>query len=87
MDTFWVVVISLFSYWAIGLIVYFVSGKNEDIMRYWGAGLLFFILYVLAYPIRAMKTYSRSRGYYERNGISRIGYLFGKRVKQKDDEN
>ena len=38
------------------------------------------VVWVLFYPVFAWRRYSDSVGYYRKHGISRIAYLFGKRM-------
>lgn len=82
METVWIVVIAFFAYWLIGLVVYYLSRENDTFAALWSMGLVFIILYSLCYPVRAMRTYSNSKGYYQRNGVSRLQYFFGKRVRR-----
>ena len=55
MSTFWIVVITLFAYWTLGWIIYFLTDQNETFMLYWGAGLWYWILYVIFYPVRLIR--------------------------------
>lgn len=80
-----IVVITLFAYWILSTIIFFSSKQNETVGCGLAMGLIFPILYILFYPVRAMNTYSQSKGYYQKHGISRIQYLFGKRVKSKKE--
>jgi hypothetical protein len=36
----------------------------------------------LSYPFRAMRRYSESKGYYQKRGITRLAYMFGRRAKR-----
>lgn len=81
MPWYWVVVITLAAYWTIGCLL--TQFNNDDILFYWAMGLLYPVLYVIFYPIRAWKTYSYSKAYYQKNGITRMQYMFGKRVLKK----
>ena len=55
MGTLWIVVIALFAYWALGWIIYFLTDKNEQFMLYWGAGLWYWIFYIIFYPVRQIR--------------------------------
>ncbi|MDR1299564.1 MAG: hypothetical protein LBJ84_04865 [Oscillospiraceae bacterium] len=43
--------------------------------------LVYFPLYALTYPIRAMRTYNNGSAFYAKRGISRWQFLLGKRVR------
>lgn len=85
LNSFIVVVITLFSYWALGSIVYLLSRENDRVGALWGMGLIYWILYILFYPIRAMNQYGINEKRYRTHGISRIQYLFGRRIKHDED--
>lgn len=80
-----IIIIITLVYWTIGVILVMI---DEDWACYWAMGLLYPVLLVLTYPVRAWKTYSSSKHYYERHNITRLQYIFGKRVnafKQEGD--
>lgn len=80
-----IIIITLLVTWIINCIVVFIS---EEAALYVSMGLVYPVLWVLTYPVRAWKTYSSSKHYYERHNITRLQYIFGKRVnafKQKGD--
>ena len=81
MSVFAIIVVTLFSYWVLSTFIFFISKENETVGCGLAMGLVFPILYVLFYPVRAINTYNHSKGYYQKHGISRVQYLFGKRVK------
>lgn len=81
MAWYWIVLITLVVYWMIGAII---AEVKYGWLEYWAVGLLFPVLYVVLYPVRAILTYNRSHAYYERHGITRLQYFFGKRVHNKD---
>jgi len=83
MHPVWIVALTLTVYWTIGLIIFILSRENETFAACWCAGLVYLLLYILFYPLRSMRAYSNSRLYYERHGISRLQYFFGKRVRDK----
>lgn len=85
MNLFIIVIITLFSYWALGSIVYLLSKENDRVGALWGMGLVYWILYILFYPIRAMNHYSINEKQYRKHGIGRIQYLFGRRIKHDKD--
>ncbi len=77
------VIITLLSYNAVILTIAQIT-NSEDITIKVAMGVLYPIAYVLTYPIRAWTTYSHSRGYYEKHGITRFQYVFlFKRVHNK----
>ena len=78
MQWYWVSLITLAVYWTIGL---FIAGINEKWNIYYSTGLMYLIIWVLVYPIRAWFTYRQSDVFYKNHGISFVQYLFGKRVK------
>lgn len=78
MDWYWIVLITYIVMCAITLIL---TQINEEYALYWAVGILYPIVYVLLYPIRAWVKWGMSRGYYQKHGISRLQYIFGKRVK------
>lgn len=83
MHPFWIVVITLTVYWTIGLIVGVITRENEKFALFWSAGLVYVLLYALFYPLRAMRAYTIQEVYFQHNGISRLQYFFGKRVRRK----
>lgn len=74
------IIITLSIYWIIGLVIACI---NEDWSVYWACGLMLPIVIVILYPVRAWRTYTRSENWYKSHGISRIQYIFGKRVDKK----
>lgn len=77
------VIVTLLSYNAVILVVAQITNR-EDITITVAMGILYPIAYILTYPIRAWNTYSHSRGYYEKHGITRFQYVFlFKRVHNK----
>lgn len=89
MAGYWIVLIAFAVYWTIGMVIAVV---DEDWLIYWAVGLIYPIVYVICYPIRAWLAYNNSLTYYQKYNISRLQYLFGKRVhnrkyyKQMQDE-
>lgn len=79
-------IIIAFVYWAIGVILVQV---DEDYACCWAMGLLYPILWIILYPIRTWKTYSSHYNYFQKHGITRLQYMFGKRVNniKEDDGN
>lgn len=78
MDWYWIVSITYIAMCAITLIL---TQINEKYALYWAVGILYPIVYTLLYPVRAWVKWERSKGYYQKHGISRWQYIFGKRVK------
>lgn len=69
----WTIVTTLAVYWLCGMVIA-MCGK-EDWLPYWAIGLIYPVLYVLLYPIRAWGEYSRSKIYYEKHNINRLEYI------------
>lgn len=81
MAWYWIVLITLLVVWSVSLIL---AQFNEEYVLYWAVGLVYPIMLVLLYPLRACLRYNRSRGYYQKHNISKIQYVFGKRPKESD---
>lgn len=78
MAWYWIVLIT---YSVMCVITLILTQINEDYALYWAVGIPYIIIYALLYPVRAWFKWERSKGYYEKHGISRWQYIFGKRVK------
>lgn len=78
MDWYWIVLITYIAMCAITLIL---TQINEEYALYWVVGILYPIIYVLLYPIRAWFRWEHSKWYFQKHGISRWQYILGKRVK------
>ena len=84
MKWYWISLLTLTIYWFIGCIV---AGFNKDNwLELWAMGFVYSILYVLFYPIRAWKTYTNSCHFYQNHNITRLQYIFGKRVHKTKKE-
>lgn len=83
MNPVWIVVIAFFVYWMVGFILFFLTRENETFAALWATGLVYILLYVICYPIRAMRTYTNQETYFKHNNVSRLQYFFGKRVHRK----
>ena len=79
MEWYWIVALTLLGVWTVGLIL---SQIDEDYAVYWAVGLLYPLLRVLLYPIWAARQYEESRVFYEKRGITKLQFLFGKRAKE-----
>lgn len=77
MNYFFVVLITLFVFWTIGLIITFI---NEDYSVYWSAGLMLWIALWALRLITRTRKYIIRRSYYKKNGLGYIPFLFGKNV-------
>ena len=80
-----IMILTLLAYWSVGCIIAVIAERipgidSDDILMYWGCGLVFPILWVLFYPIRAWNSYSSSKNYFQGHGISRCQYILGRRV-------
>ena len=82
-----IVIVTLLVYWAVGMIIdllintFFPRYYSNDFLAAWGVGLLFPVMYVVFYPIRAWNTYSKNKRQYIKAGISRGQYLLGRRIR------
>lgn len=80
MEWYWIVLITAVVFWTVSIIL---AQFDEDFTLYWACGLLYPIIYLLIYPIRAIKRYNNSKTYFEKRGISKVQYVFGKRPKER----
>ncbi len=85
MQWYWISLITLAVWWLLGVVLIHLNLKIET-EELWIMGPLYPILWVLFYPIRAWNTYTQSCRYYEKHGISRWQYIFGRRIHEEDDE-
>lgn len=82
MTWYWIVLITLGAYSAIGTIIA-VWGKDEWLDA-WGIGFVGLLLWLILYPVRAWRTYNSSINYYKKRNISRLQYMLGKRAREED---
>lgn len=81
------IIITLLSYNAVVFVIMAVTDE-EDITIKIACGILYPIAYVITYPIRAWRSYSRSINYYKKHGITRFQYVFlFKRVHNRSENN
>ena len=73
MEWYWIVLITAVGFWAVSI---FLAQFNEDYTLYWACGLLYPIVYLLMYPLRAISKYDNHRAYYLKHGISMFKYVF-----------
>ncbi len=83
MQWYWVSIITLTVYWVVGCLIA-VFTNNDEYLERWAIGLVYPLLMGMFYPIRAWRAYSFSCNYYKKHGITRIQYIFGKRVKEEN---
>ena len=81
MAWYWIVLITLGVYSAIGTIIG-VWGKDEW-LETWGIGFVGVLLLLILYPVRAWRTYSQSINYYKKRNMSRLQFILGKRAKRR----
>jgi len=74
-----IVLLTVVIFWAVSIVL---AQFDEDYALRWACGLLYPILYFLFYPVRALRQYEAWRDYYEKHGITKWQFLFGKRVKK-----
>lgn len=53
------IVITLFVYWAVGMIIYWATDENDTFAALWCMGLLYWILYALCTPIRLIRKHMK----------------------------
>ena len=80
MAWYWIVLLTLLGVWTVSVVL---AQFDEDYTLWWAWGLLYPVLYLIFYPIRAVKRYNRGQQYYERYGNSKVKYIFGKRPKDR----
>ena len=78
MKWYWISLITLLVYWSIGVVIAQID--YGDWLELWAMGLMYPVLRVLFYPVRAWKEYSDWQEYYQKHNITRLQYIFGKRV-------
>ena len=81
MSWYSIIIIITLVYWTIGVIL---VGIDEDWACRWAMGLLYPILKVILYPVRAWVTYSQYKEWYEKREISSLQYMLGKRANKKN---
>lgn len=82
MAWYWIVLITLGAYSAIGTIIA-VWGKDEW-TEAWAIGFVGLLLWLILYLVRVWRSYSSSINYYKKRNISRLQYMLGKRAKEED---
>lgn len=80
MSWYWIVLIVLVANWVITTVLAQID--DEWALR-WGMGLIYPVCWVITYPIRQGKKYEQYRDLYEKEGISKIEYIFGKRPRRR----
>lgn len=85
MEWYWIVLITLSAWWLLGVVLIHLNVRIET-EELWIMGLWYPILWVLFYPLRAWHTYSQSCYYYAKHNITRLQYLFGKRVHRDTED-
>lgn len=78
MEWYW---IALITYIVMCIITLIIVQVDEECALYWAVGIPFLVVWILLYPVRAWVKWGMSRGYYQKHGISRLQYIFGKRVR------
>lgn len=79
MAWYWIVFLTVVIFWAVSIVL---AQFDEDYALRWSCGLLYPILYILFYPVRVLRQYETYRDYYEKHGITKWQFLFGKRTKK-----
>ena len=86
MSIFGIIALTLGIYWIVGTVVFILSGQDEKVGTIWAMGLVYPILWVLCYPIRAWNGWQSMRAYYIQRGIPFWKYLLGKRLKKRKEK-
>ena len=73
-------IITLLVYWIVGTIVYVIKGEDEEFTVCWSMGIVFFILYILFYPLRVWKHYKSNIKVYKKYNLSYWEKLIGKGI-------
>lgn len=73
-------IITIICFWTVSVIL---AQIDEDYVIFWAVGLLYPALKVILYPAIAICNYNRSKEYYEKHGITKLQYVFGKRAYKK----
>lgn len=84
MEWYWIVIITIIAMEIINTTILGILDE-EEIGLYVACGFVYFLLFVILYPYRTINRYNKSKIYYEKHNISRIQFLFGKRVKSNDE--
>ena len=85
MQWYWIVLITIFAVHTVNVLFILwgqAKKKDDDLILILVSWAVYFPLTVLLYPVRAHKRYELHRGYYEKNGVSKLACFFGKRVKR-----
>jgi hypothetical protein len=87
MAWYWIVLLAVVSVHAVntvmGIIAETSKGDERNVMPFMCL-TVWFPLWILTYPVRAVIRYNNSSGFYTKRGISKMAYLFGKRPKRED---
>ena len=87
MKWYWIVALSIIGVHLFNVIVVIITDalrKDSDVCIPYMAFTVWILIIIFTYPIRTILHYNSSIGYFKNHGISRIAYLFGKRVKEED---
>lgn len=79
MAWYWIVILTLVCFWTVSIIL---GQFDDDYVLMWAGGLLFPLLRVLVYPIRAAQQYEKARDFYEKHGITKMQFVLGKRARK-----
>ena len=85
MSWYWIVILTVISVHAVNTIIAAVaqlSNSDEREMIPFLCFTVYFPIWFLTCPLRKIRRYKNSRGYYEKHGISMAAYIFGKRPKE-----
>ena len=78
-----IIALTVIIMWTVNFIATMIS---EDVAFYIAMGLVYPLINILLYPLRAWVTYSRAEGYFEKHGITKLQYVLGKRVKADKED-
>jgi len=89
MKWYWIVSLSIIGVHLFNAIVVIIADtlrKDSGVCIPYMAFTIWIPIIIFVYPIRTVLHYNFFSVYYRNHGISRLAYLFGKRVKEEEEE-
>ena len=84
MNWYWIIIISVVACEFINCIAF--EFFDEDVGMLVSCGVVYGVLWVLLWPVRRMRTYNQSKGYWEKNGVGRWKFFFGRQTRKRKDK-
>ena len=84
MSWYWIVILTVICVHAVNTVIAIIgefSKSDEREIIPFLCFTVYFPLWFLTYPLRAISRYKLSQGFYKKHNISIVAYLFGKRPK------